>query len=151
MLTDITGIGKKSDLVVIGNGYALNFLLPQKKALVATPAVRKRYAEEIKRRAHERELERNRQTGAAAAVAGKKIIIKKKTTKTGRLYAAVSEKEICAELHKQLNIELDEKAVNIAEHIKTTGESIVTLKIGDKEERLKVIIEEKKEDKEEKS
>jgi ribosomal protein L9 len=50
LLTDIPGIGRRSDVIVVGNGFALNHLLPSRKALVVTPNVRRRYAEQIKKR-----------------------------------------------------------------------------------------------------
>ena len=57
LLQDVQNVGQKNDLLMVGDGYALNFLLPQQKAIVATPTVRKRYAEEIRRRAEQKELE----------------------------------------------------------------------------------------------
>lgn len=48
LLEDISGIGTKYSIQVVPDSYALNELLPQRKALVATPTVRKRYAEQIR-------------------------------------------------------------------------------------------------------
>ena len=92
LLQDVATVGKRNDLLTVGNGFALNYLLPKRLAIVATPTVRKLYAEAIKHRLEEKEQERAIQAGAAAAIAGKSITFTKKTTKTGKLYAAISEK-----------------------------------------------------------
>src|SRR2546423_12740961 len=94
LLQDIAGIGKKNDLLVVGDGFALNCLLPQRKALVATPTVRKRYADQIRKRAEEKETDRQSQQQAAAALSGKAVQFTRKVTKTGKLYAAISEEQI---------------------------------------------------------
>ena len=86
LLQDVTGVGKKNDLLVVGDGYALNYLLPHRKALVATPTVRKRYADQIRKRAEEKEQERALRANAAAALSGKSVTFTKKMTKTGLVF-----------------------------------------------------------------
>ena len=144
LLQDITGVGKKNDLLVVGDGYALNFLLPQNKAIVATPTVRRRYAEEIRRRAEERELERQAQAGAAAALTDKEIAFARKVTKTGKLYAAISEKNIVEALAEQLKIEVKEDAVKIPEPIKATGSFDVGIVMGEESGTVTVTVTEEK-------
>ncbi len=100
LLTDIQGIGKKNDLLVVKSGFALNHLLPERKALVVTPNVRKRYAEVIKKRAIERENERQVQASIASALTGKVLHLKAKASKAGKLYAAVSEAQIVEALNR---------------------------------------------------
>jgi large subunit ribosomal protein L9 len=121
LLQDVAGIGKKNDLLVVGDGFALNCLLPRRMALVATPLVRKRYADLIRRRAEERERERQNQAGVAQALAGKAIRLVRKTTKAGKLYAAVNEKTIVEALKEQHQLDVKEDAVEIATPIKATG------------------------------
>lgn len=55
LIQDVPLIGKQFDIVFVGEQLALSILLPQQKALVATPGVRKRYAEAIRKRALERD------------------------------------------------------------------------------------------------
>ncbi len=121
LLQDINGIGKKNDLLVVGDGFALNNLLPRRAALVATPLVRKRYAELIRKRAEERETERSAQAGAASALSGKTILFTKKVTKTGKLYAGITEKMIQEALKDQLKYDIAEDNIIMDEHIKATG------------------------------
>ena len=144
LLQDINGVGKKDDLLVVGDGYALNHLLPQGIGMIATPTVRRRFAEQIRRRAEAAEAERSAKETKAEAAADKTITFKRKVTKTGKLYAAITEKHIAQELKKQHEIEIKEKAIKIAEPIKETGSFEVTMKIAEEEQPLKVVVKEEK-------
>lgn len=141
LLQDIPGVGKKSDLIVVGDGYALNFLLPRRAALVATPLVRKRYADLIRRRAEERETEKSAKRDAAAAVSGKTITITKKATKAGKLYAGITEAMIVAEVQKQLGVTVKEDDVDLPEHLKTVGSHNVNVQMGDQKVQVTVQIQ----------
>jgi len=144
LLQDIPNVGLKDDLLLVGDGYALNCLLPQQKALVATPTVRKRYAEQIKRRAEEREMEKKLKEGVASAIAGKKVAFERKVTKTGKLYAAISEKHIADALKEQHKIEVEKETIVIPEPIKALGNFEITIKAGTVEEPLVVVVKEQK-------
>ncbi len=144
LLEDIKGIGKKNDLLVVGDGYALNCLLPKRAALVATPLVRKRYADLIRRRAEEREREKAAEAGAAQALQGKTVTFVRKVTKTGKLYAAIQEKLIADALKKEHSITVEESAIEIAEPIKVTGSHQVRVKMGEQMLPLTVIVEAEK-------
>ena len=130
LLQDIPGIGKKNDVLVVGDGYALNNLLPHRKALVATPTVRKRYAEQIRRRAEEKVREKEIATSAVSALIDKKLTFERKTTKTGKLYAAITEKHLMEALEKQLQIQAKESAITIPEAIKALGMFKLQVEIG---------------------
>lgn len=131
LLEDINGIGKRNDIIVVKDGFALNHLLPQRKALVATPTVRKRYADQIKRRAEERETERKIQLEAAGALTGKVVHFTRKVTKTDKLYAAITEQNISEALQSEYGISVAADKIQIAEPIKSVGNVTVQVKIGD--------------------
>ncbi len=130
LLSDINGIGKKNDLIVVGDGFALNCLIPERKALVATPNVRKRYAEQIKKRAMEREHELSIRRSAVGALAGKVITFTKKATKTGKLYAAISTAMIRDALQSQHDIDIREQDISLDE-IKSVGKHTVKIVVAD--------------------
>lgn len=130
LLTDILGIGKKNDLIVVKGGFALNHLLPNRKALVVTPNIRKRYAEQIKKRALEREQEKQLQSSLSTALGGKVVHIAARVSKTGKLYAAVSEAMIAEALKTEHATEVPADSVNIPKTIKSTGKHTVQLTVG---------------------
>ncbi len=144
LLQDVPGIGKKNDLLVVGDGFALNCLLPDRRALVATPTVRRRYAEEIKRRAEEKQREMALRSSVAGKVAGKELTFHRKITKTGKLYAAITEKHIAEALAEQLQVQADEASIVLPEHIKGTGIFEATLKAGEFEQKFNVKVEAEK-------
>jgi large subunit ribosomal protein L9 len=145
LLQDVTGVGKKNDVLVVGDGFALNCLLPQRKALVATPTVRKRYAEQIRKRAEEKEKERNITQAAVTALQGKSVQFMKKATKNGKLYAAISAAEVVTALKDQHGLEVSEEQLVIAEPIKNIGSTQVQVKIGSTSLPVMVIVGQEKE------
>ena len=144
LLQDISGVGKKNDIIIVGDGFALNCLLPQRKALVATPTVRKRYADQIKRRAEERETERKIVQQVVTALAGKSVTFSRKAAKNGKLYAGITDANISTAIHDQLGLEISEGNIEIADHIKALGTFTVQLKVGEMRYPLSVIVTEDK-------
>lgn len=131
LLTDIPGIGRRSDVIVVGNGFALNHLLPQRKALVVTPSVRRRYAEQIKQRAIQRDQEKSMQASAMQTLKGKNVLLSKKASKTGKLYAGITAKMIAEAISAQHSIAVNEGSISLDEHIKSTGKHAITVRMGD--------------------
>lgn len=133
LLKDVAKLGRKGDIKDISDGYARNFLILQHLAIPATPEnIKKNEAEKIGRqtqqdRAHEEF--HNLKT----ALVQRGIVIKKRAYKNGKLYAAVSAKEIL-EAFKTLNFplpaNLNEDMVKFEEPIKTTGKHNVKIVLG---------------------
>ena len=146
LLEDIPGVGKINDIIVVKEGFALNNLLPRRRAIVATPTVRRRYAEQIRRRAEEKVKEMEMKKSAAGSLSGANVLIEKKATKTGKLYAAITEKLIAEALKEQLKTDVPEDAIDLSEPIKSVGEHKITITLG--EDKADVNIEVKGEDKE---
>ncbi len=136
LLEDVNGIGKKNDLLVVGDGFALNCLLPTRKALVATPTVRKRYADQIRKRAEEKESDRSRQVQAASALAGKSLQLARKASKTGKLYAAISEEQIREAFKVQHDLDIASDAVVIEQPIKAVGKFTIQVQVGNAQQTV---------------
>jgi large subunit ribosomal protein L9 len=138
LLSDISGVGRKNDLVVVKSGFALNHLLPERKALVVTPNVRRRYAEGIKRRALEREQERELLMSLSAALQNKTVHISAKAGKGGKLYAAISEQQISDTLKNEYALDIPASAIEITKQIKSVGPHQVTVSIGTQKSSIPV-------------
>lgn len=70
---DVTNLGYKDDVVIVKSGYGRNFLIPQGKAIIATPSAKKVLAENLKQRAHSDcpPRVRNRRTDCGVAGRGR--------------------------------------------------------------------------------
>ena len=127
LLKDVKGQGKRDDIITVSDGYARNFLFPQKLAVEATAGAsreiaRKRAAED------QREAERRQNaTEKAAALKGKVIELKVKCGETGRLYGAVTTAEIAEQLQAQHGITVDKKKIEISEPIKQLGVTTISV------------------------
>jgi len=129
LLADVKGTGKKQEIVNVSDGYARNFLFPKKLAIEATAGASK----EIERKqAAERQREMERRAAAekkAASLRGKVITVVAKCGAQGRLYGSVTGQEIAAALQAQHGVEVDKRKIDLAEAIRTVGETEVIVKL----------------------
>ncbi|MCQ2452335.1 MAG: 50S ribosomal protein L9 [Oscillospiraceae bacterium] len=127
---DVKGKGKKGQTINVPDGYARNFLLPQKLALEATADNMNAY--NIKEKARlaqiEREKEQARETGRQ--LDGTTVKITAKAGNAGKLFGAVTSKEISDALAQQHNITVEKNKIVQNEPIKTFGTFPVKVKLG---------------------
>ena len=107
LLQDVRNVGKRDDIITVSDGYARNFLFPQKLAAEATPGALKEIAR--KRAAQDaREAERRAEAEAKAALLKNKVItLSVKCGEKGRLYGSVTAAEVAEALEKQHGIQAD--------------------------------------------
>ena len=127
---DVKGQGKKGQMVEVSEGYARNFLLPRKLAIAATTdAINTMNLKEKARKAEEA-----RQKAEAEATAEKlKECMVKLTAKAGnggRLFGAVTTKEISEGLKAQFGIDIPKQKLVLDEPIKAFGSYQVKAKLG---------------------
>ncbi len=87
---DITNLGYKDDVVEVKNGYGRNYLIPQGKAVIATPAALKVLAENLRQRAHKIAKIKADAEALAAALEGISLTISTKTSATGTIFGSVN-------------------------------------------------------------
>ena len=144
LLADVKGQGKKGELVNVSDGYARNFLLPKKLAVIADNAV----MNEIKTK-EEARLHRIAEEKKAAQENAKKlegIVLKLYATAgaDGRFFGAVSSKEIAEELQRQTGIEVDKRKIELDEPIRAFGAYTLDVKLyPEVDGKLNVVIAQK--------
>ncbi len=125
---DIKGVGKKGDVINANDGYAKNFLFPKKLAVEAT----KGNMDAKNRRDENAEQERQQILDEAKALKTKiddiEVVIKGKMG-NGKLFGAVTNKEIQEELKKQHNITIDKKKISLTIPIKSIGTFTAKVKL----------------------
>ena len=137
---NIKGLGKVGDVKKVADGYARNFLLPQKLAEAATENAIKKAGDLADK---ESRGEKEKSAGArklAEKLKGKTVTIKAKE-KNGKLFGSVGVKEIAAGL-KKMGLEISEKSIVIEKPIKKIGEQEIKVKLGGgEEEKVRVVVE----------
>lgn len=125
---DILNLGYKDDLVTVKSGYGRNYLIPQGKAVIATPSALKMLAENMKQRAHKLEKIKNDAKELAAKLEGVSLTIGAKTSSTGKIFGSVNNIQIAEALEKA-GYEVDRKVIFIKESVKEVGAYKAILKL----------------------
>ena len=129
LLQDVRGQGKKGQLLNVSDGYARNYLLPRKLAAEATRDIlnaMEQHDEAVRRRAEE-DLARARLL--AKDLEGITVRIQVKAGANGKLYGAVTAREIAEAMLEQKNIEIDHRKIALDEPIKNFGNYEVKVKL----------------------
>jgi large subunit ribosomal protein L9 len=120
LLQRIGRLGQMGDVVNVKDGFARNFLLPQKKALRATEENRKRFESERKQlEANNLELKKEAEA-VAEKLAGKNFVTIRSAGDTGQLYGSVSTRDI-AEVVTAGGFTVDRRQIIMERPIKTLG------------------------------
>lgn len=130
LLQDVAKIGKRSEIVEVPDGYALNQLIPKRMAEPATIANKKRIERLQQDTEAKREQDKARFDAAIKALGETKIQIKTEVNEQGHLFKAVSENDI-AEASQAAGIDIDAAMVVVGKPIKEAGEHEVHLVRGD--------------------
>lgn len=139
LLQDVAKIGKRSELVEVPDGYALNQLIPKRMAEPATAANKKRI-ERLQADAEASRLaDRERFAAAQQALQEKTITIPAETNDLGHLFKAVSVQDIASAAQEQ-GIDVDEAMVVVGEPIKEVGEHTVKLVRGENEAEFTIMV-----------
>ena len=120
LLQRIEKLGSIGDVVTVKDGYARNFLLPQKKALRANEANKKVFEANRDRLEKENAERRTEAEKSGEKGAGEEIILIRAASNTGQLYGSVNVRDIAASLGEKGH-EIDKKQVIMGDPIKSIG------------------------------
>ena len=109
LLEDVKKVGKKGSVVNVSDGYGANFLIPKKLAVLATKTSLEIKKAEDDNKAKEDEIKKENAIALKEKIKELVVEIKAGTGKEGKLFGAISSKEIVEEYKKQFNIELDKR------------------------------------------
>lgn len=127
-LLDVKGQGKKGEVKEVSEGYARNFLLPKGYVQVATEG-NKKTLDQMKASADKRKAKEKEDAQALAKKLGETtVVIKAKAGEGGRLFGAITSKQIAEALEK-LGIAIDKRKIDLDEPIRTLGVTQVPLKL----------------------
>ncbi|MDE1919487.1 MAG: 50S ribosomal protein L9 [Patescibacteria group bacterium] len=121
LLKDVKGIGRAHEAVNASDGHALNFLIPKKLAVAATPSAVKEAEQRRKQAADRAALDTALLAQNIATLAEARIVIKAKANEKGHLYDAVGEPEIRKAAKEQAHVDLSDDAIRLEKPIKECG------------------------------
>ena len=128
LLEDVAGKGKAGDIVNVSDGYARNFLFPKKLAQEATAGNLNAAKQKLAAKEHKKAVDKQNAQDVAKDLNGKTVTIKGKRGDGGKLFGAVTAKEIAAALKEQYGYDVDKKKFTVPT-IKEIGEYTVPVKL----------------------
>lgn len=129
LLKNMESLGAKYDVVNVKDGFGRNFLIPQKKAVIANKTNLNKLqslkeAEERKLVALLEDFRKN-----AELIEGKTFTIGAKAGTTEKIFGSVTNVQLANKLKEDLGIEVDRKIIEIEEEVKTLGTHKATVKL----------------------
>jgi large subunit ribosomal protein L9 len=135
---DVAKLGKKFDIKEVSSGHALNLLIPQGLAIVATPEAVKATKVQLSKSEGERKLHKDLLLKNIADLDGVTLSIVGKANDKGHLFAGIHKEAIVEELFKQTKLQIDPSFINMDQPIKEVGEHTVQVSAEGKSAKFKI-------------
>lgn len=128
LTADVKGKGKAGELVNVSDGYARNFLFPKNLAVEADSAAMSELKSKEASKAHKIAEEKKQATAIAEKLNGKTVVIHAKSGNGGKLFGAVTAKEVSNVLKGEFDTDIDKRKISMAD-IKSYGEFAADIKL----------------------
>ena len=125
----ISTLGQEGDIVTVRPGYGRNYLLPQRKAVLANKENRAMLIQNKAAIEARRQNERQQAEQLSKKISGIEIVIEQLAGDDGRLFGSVTSADIASKFAEH-GIEIDKKFILLADPIKTLGAASVQVKVG---------------------
>ena len=126
---DVKGVGKKLQVVEVSEGYARNFLLPKKLAVIADNKNINEAQGKISAQKYKKQTELQQANENKKIIENGFIEFKHKVGEGSKLYGSVTEKNIADKIKEKFNIEISKKKITISDPIKNLGNYTVNVKL----------------------
>ena len=129
LLKDVKSLGKKGEVVKVNDGYARNYILPQKVGIEANAKnlndlkLTKKKEEKIAAQVLEEAKE------LATTLKESTVVVKMKAGEGGKTFGSISTKEIAVAIKEQLKLDIDKKKMVLDVPIKSLGSYIIKIKL----------------------
>ncbi len=129
LLEDVKALGKSGEVVKASDGYARNYLVPKKLAVVATPGIIKKVEQQKKLKARKREEKIKKASEKLNDLMKKILVIRAKSGKGDKLYGAITSSNVAEKISEILGEKFDRKNIEM-EPIRAIGSYDVKVKFG---------------------
>jgi large subunit ribosomal protein L9 len=123
----VANLGEVDEIVEVKNGYAINYLVPQGYAIVATPSNLKQHEETLRQRAHKEAKKVADAEALAAKIAAQTVKVAVKVSEAGKIYGSVTAAQL-ADALVAAGIEVDKKDITVPE-VKELGAYEAVVKV----------------------
>ena len=117
----VTGLGNRGEIIKVKDGYARNFLIPNKLAILATKPELVKLEEEKRKEAEKAEVELKTYQEIASQIDGLELEIPVKISEEGKLFGAVATSQIVEQIKEQ-GFEIKKEQIKLEKPIKELGE-----------------------------
>lgn len=129
LLKDVKGSGKAGEVVNVNEGYARNFLIPKGLGKEADKQTMNEVTTKKGAAAHKKELEIAEAKEIAKKLEGITVTVEAKAGANGKLFGAITNKEVAEALESGYGISIDKKKINLGDQIKCAGIYNATVKV----------------------
>lgn len=130
LIQDVDNLGGANELVNVKNGYARNFLIPQKKAVEANPSNLKQLEERLKQSRKKEEKMLAEINSVVAKLKEGALKLGAKTGTSGKIFGSVTALQIARAIRDQKGYEIDRKRIHIVDEVKELGTHKATIDFG---------------------
>jgi len=121
LLQDVTKLGKENEIVKVKDGFARNYLIPNKFAILANESGKKHIAELEKQQARREEKMLKEINSVVEVLRSTTFKVGAKTGTSGKIFGSVTSFQLADAIKKQKNIKVDRKKITLPEDIGTLG------------------------------
>ncbi len=123
----VANLGEVDEIVEVKNGYAINYLVPQGYAIVATPSNLKQHEETLRQRAHKEAKKVADAEALAAKIAAQTVKVAVKVSEAGKIYGSVTAAQL-ADALVAAGVEVDKKDITVPD-VKELGAYEAVVKV----------------------
>lgn len=121
LIQDVDNLGAANEVVKVRNGYARNYLIPQKKALEASPSNMKQLEERLKQIRKKEAAMLAEINQVIAKLKEAPVKIGAKTGTSGKIFGTVTSLQISRAIREQKGYEIDRRKISIVDEVKELG------------------------------
>ncbi|MCA6441583.1 MAG: 50S ribosomal protein L9 [Sediminibacterium sp.] len=130
LIQDVDNLGGRNELVNVRNGYARNYLIPQKYAIEANPSNLKQLEERLKVQAKKEAAMLAEINKVIEVLKASPVKVGAKTGTSGKIFGSVTALQIARAIRDQKGYEIDRKRISIVEEVKELGTYKATIDFG---------------------
>lgn len=130
LIQDVDNLGGRNELVTVKNGYARNYLIPQKFAIEASPSNLKQHEERQKVQAKKEAVMLAELNKVIDVLKASPVTIGAKTGTSGKIFGSVTALQITKAIRDQKGYEIDRRRITILDEVKELGTHKASIDFG---------------------